>query len=161
MGSLWGQDVGRCPPYPAEESHAIRAWHAMRGGGVLIDPLGCHRCFSDLSPLLHVLGHTRCGGGRRCLCTWASSGWQEDALPQERKAGTPIALAFEQLETIDMPFDGAVAPGQREARFDGREILLEALSKAGERLNPARYGLGHPCLQGGAPAPPYERQKRR
>ena len=53
-----------------------------------------------------------------------------------------------------------VAPGQSEARFDGREILLEALSKAGERLNPARYGLGHPCLQGVAPALPYERQKR-
>jgi len=30
-GGLWGQDVGHCTPYPAEESHAVRAWHAMGG----------------------------------------------------------------------------------------------------------------------------------
>lgn len=132
----------------------------MEGGGVPIDPLGRHRCCPDFSPLLHVLGHTRCRGGRRCLYTWAASGRPEDALPQERKAGTPIALAFEQLETIDMPFDGTVAPRQGEPRFDCREILLEALGKAGERLNPARPGRSHPGLQSVAPAFPYERQKR-
>jgi hypothetical protein len=132
----------------------------MGGGDVPLYPLGRHRCFPDFSPLLHVLGHTRCRGGRRCLYTWAASDRPEDALPQERKAGTPIALAFEQLETIDMPFDGAIAPRQGEPRFDCREILLEALGKAGERLNPARHGLGHPCLQGVAPAFPHERQKR-
>jgi hypothetical protein len=31
---LWVHVVGRCPPYPAEESHAIRAWRAMGGGDV-------------------------------------------------------------------------------------------------------------------------------
>ena len=30
-GGLRVQDVSRCTPYPAEESHAVRAWHAMGG----------------------------------------------------------------------------------------------------------------------------------
>jgi hypothetical protein len=34
------------------------------------------------------------------------------------------------------------------------------LGKAGQRLNPARRCLGHPGLQGVAPALPHERQER-
>jgi hypothetical protein len=53
-------------------------------------------------------------------------------------------LAFEQLQTVDMPLDGAIAPGQRQAGRDGGQIVLEALGKARQRGNPTGGGLGHP-----------------
>ena len=58
-----------------------------------------------------------------------------------------------------MALDRTIAPGEREPRCDRREILPQALGKAGERLNPARRGLGHPRLEGVAAALPHERQK--
>jgi hypothetical protein len=51
--------------------------------------------------------------------------------PSKREARASIALALEQLQTGDLPFDGAIAPGQGETRFDGREVLLQALGEAG------------------------------
>jgi hypothetical protein len=69
-------------------------------------------------------------------------------------------LALEQLQAVDMALDGTIAPGQGEPRFDRREILLQALGKAGERLNPARRCLVHPRREGVTPALPHERQKR-
>jgi hypothetical protein len=53
-------------------------------------------------------------------------------VPQECTAGTAIALALEQLQTIDMALDGAVAPKKREPRLDRREILLQALGKGAD-----------------------------
>jgi len=93
------------------------------------------------------------------LSTRAFDGWEEDTVPQERTAGTAIALALEQLQTVDMTLDRAIAPGQGEPRCDGREILPQALGKAGERLNPAGRCLGYPGLQSVAPALPHKRQK--
>ena len=59
-----------------------------------------------------------------------------------------------------MALDRAIAPGQGEPGGDRREVLLEALGKAGERLNPARDCLGDPGLEVsalGAPAPAPKR----
>src|SRR6266566_8218708 len=81
-------------------------------------------------------------------------------LPQEPDVCPSIALTLEQLQAVDMALDGTIAPGQGEPRFDRREVFLQALGKAGERLNPARRCLGHPRLEGVAPALPHERQKR-
>ena len=64
------------------------------------------------------------------------------ALPQEPDPGAAIALALEQLQAVDMAFDGPIAPGEGEAGSDRREVLLEALRKADQRRNPT-----------GAPAP--------
>src|SRR5438128_12520670 len=80
-------------------------------------------------------------------------------LPQELDVCPSIALALEQLQAVDMALDGTVAPGQGEPRCDRREILLQTLGKAGERLNPARGRWGSPCLQLRAPASPHRRQK--
>src|SRR5437899_11419134 len=75
-------------------------------------------------------------------------------LPQEPDVCPSIALTLEQLQAVDMALDRTIAPGQGESRCDRREILLQALGKACERLNPARRCLGHPRLQGVAPALP-------
>ena len=82
------------------------------------------------------------------------------SLPQKLDVCPAIALALEQLQAADMALDGTIAPGEREPRCDRREILPQALGKAGERLNPARRGLGHPRLEGVTAALPHERQKR-
>jgi hypothetical protein len=130
------------------------------GEGLLGQPLGCPQECSDVHPLLSSRGHTRRRGGRRGVSIWASDGREEDTVPQKHKTCPAIALALEQLQAVDMALDGTIAPGQGEPRLDRREILLQALGKAGERRNPARRGLGHPCLEGVAPALPHERQKR-
>jgi hypothetical protein len=44
-------------------------------------------------------------------------------VPQERTAGAAIALAFAQLQAVDMALAGPSAPGQGEPRCDGRESL--------------------------------------
>src|SRR5467141_3650331 len=87
-------------------------------------------------------------------------GGLQHTLPQEPDVCPSIALTLEQLQAVDMALDRTIAPGQGEPRCDRREILLQALGKACERLNPARRCLGHPRLQGVAPALPHERQKR-
>jgi hypothetical protein len=40
-----------------------------------------------------------------------------------------------------MALDGTIAPGECEARCDRREVVSQALGKAGERLNPTRGGF--------------------
>jgi Pyridine nucleotide-disulphide oxidoreductase len=56
-------------------------------------------------------------------------------------------LALEELQSGDLPFHGAVAPGQGEPRFDRRKVLPQALGEAGERLNPAVGCRGHPRVK--------------
>src|SRR5213593_221447 len=80
-------------------------------------------------------------------------------LPQELDVCPSIALALEQLQAVDMALDGTIAPGQSEPRCDRREILLQALGKAGERLNPARHRFGHPRLESVAPALSHKCEK--
>jgi hypothetical protein len=58
-----------------------------------------------------------------------------------------------------MALDGTVAPGQGEPRLDRREVLLQALGKAGEHCNPACRSLGYPCLELGTSTLPHKRQK--
>jgi hypothetical protein len=85
-------------------------------------------------------------------------GWHH-TLPQEREARASIALALEPLQSGDLAFHRAMAPGQGEARLDRREILLQTLGEAGEPLNPAVGRRGHPRVTLVAPALPHERQK--
>src|SRR2546421_10565660 len=63
---------------------------------------------------------------------------RHEALPQELDTRTAIALTLQERQAVDMALDGAIAPGQREASFNRREILLEALGKARQRVNPTR-----------------------
>ncbi len=80
-------------------------------------------------------------------------------LPQEHDVCPSITLAFEQLQVVDMALDGTIAPGQGEPRFNRREIPLQALGKACERLNPACGRLGQSRFEFVALALPHERQK--
>jgi len=85
---------------------------------------------------------------------WLRRDGRHHTLPQEPDARPSIALALEHLQAVDMALDGTMAPGERASRFDRREVVSQALGKAGERLKPARSRFGDPCLQGVAPALP-------
>src|SRR2546430_1900466 len=101
-------------------------------------PVGCRSS-------LTVLGEYHPSGMRTAL------GSLQHPLPQEPDVCPSIALALEQLQTVDLALDGTIAPGQREPRFDGREILPQALSKACECLNPAPRAPPQSCM---LPVPP-------
>jgi hypothetical protein len=73
------------------------------------------------------------------------SGLQK-ALPEQGGAGPAIALALEQLEPDDLPFHGAVAPGQGEPRGDRGQVLLQPASEAGQRVEAAVGGRRDPGL---------------
>jgi hypothetical protein len=122
--------------------------------------LGCLPECSDVRPRLSARRQPSRRGGPRGLSTRAVAGWGEDTVPQERTAGTAIALALEQLQPVDMARNGAVAPRKRAPRGERCARLPPALGKAGQRLTPARRRRGPPGLQGVAPALPQERQER-
>ena len=84
---------------------------------------------------------------------------RHDARPPEPDARPSIALAFEQLQAVDMARDGPGAPAQGEPRFDCYAVCLQALGEAGKRCNPTRGCLGPPCLEGVPPALSHERQQ--
>ena len=46
-------------------------------------------------------------------------GEREHAAVKERKTGSSIHLAFDELETMHLAFDLAIAPGQRERTVNG------------------------------------------
>jgi hypothetical protein len=97
--------------------------HWCKGGGFF-------RTFGDPG-LEHpfTLSHQRPWHGRAhgVLSMVARPPLRLDGLPhalQEGDARTAIALALEQLQTVDMALDGTVAPGEREARLNRREVCL-------------------------------------
>ena len=58
-----------------------------------------------------------------------------------------------------MALDGTIAPKEREAGGDRREVLLESLGKARQGRHPTHGRLGDPGRQGASPAFPYEGEK--
>jgi hypothetical protein len=145
-GDLWIADVSRCAPSPVRSMHRERAVPYTRGvpwgAGLLGPSLGCsHECF-DISLLRSSRGHTSRRDGLRG-CSARASASREDTVPQERTACPAIALAFEQLQTVAMTLDGTIAPRKREPCCDCREVVSQALGKAGQRLNPAGRCLSH------------------
>jgi hypothetical protein len=65
-----------------------------------------------------------------------SLGCVEHTLPEEGEASPPIALAFEELESGDLPLHVAVAPGPGEARRDGGRVLPHPQAKRASASRP-------------------------
>jgi hypothetical protein len=68
----------------------------------------------------------------------------QEALPQERKAGPPIALALHELQAMDLALGNAIAPLEGEPGGDRRQVLLQPRREPGELLDPTVHGLGQP-----------------
>jgi hypothetical protein len=55
-----------------------------------------------------------------------------------------IHLALQHLQAIDVPFDRALAPGQRHHRLDGGHVRPEPYGKAPEGHEGARGSASQP-----------------
>src|ERR1700761_6575993 len=64
--------------------------------------------------------HQSCDHGR----SWCS-GRVEDSGTQERERGSPVHLAFEHLDAVDVSFDDAGAVGQGEGGQYAVVVLLD------------------------------------
>jgi hypothetical protein len=88
-----------------------------------------------------------------------SLGRLQHTLPEEGEAGPPTALTFPELQAVDVAFGDAIAPFQREPRGDRDHIILQSPREAGELVDAAVRGFGHPRLEVLAPALPHQGQK--
>jgi hypothetical protein len=86
-------------------------------------------------------------------------GGLQDALPEEGEAGPAIALALKPLQTGDLPFHGAVAPGQGEARSDCGQVILQSSGEASQLVDATVGCLRYPSLQVPASALPDHGEK--
>ena len=68
-------------------------------------------------------------------------------------------LALEHLETINVAFDGTVAPGHGHPRFDGRIVVAQPLRKALQRRECTGRRAGEPAIETVRLAGPHEVRK--
>jgi hypothetical protein len=88
-----------------------------------------------------------------------SLGRLQHTPPEEGEASPPITLTFHELQAMDLTCGDAVAPVQREPCSDRDDIIFQSPRDAGELVDAAVSGFGHPCLQILAPALPCDGQK--
>src|SRR5918993_2591678 len=81
------------------------------------------------------------------------------SLSQQRHTGAAIALTLEEFQPVDLAFDHPVAPGQRETRFNGGQVIFHALSKAHQGLHTAAHRLSPPGSQVLTASLPHQAQK--
>jgi hypothetical protein len=60
----------------------------------------------------------------------------QHTLPYQGKAGPAIALALQHLAAVDVAFDRAVVPLEREPRGDRAQVILQAPREASELIIP-------------------------
>src|SRR5207245_9222008 len=89
--------------------------------------------------------------GRR---TWAYerpglplAGSPQEAAAQEIEACPAKHLAFQHFEAINMPFDRAGTPRQRDAGFHGFIVLMQAGSEALHSLQRTGHGALEPGIE--------------
>ena len=65
-------------------------------------------------------------------------------------------LALQHLQTVDVAFDGAIAPGQRHPSFDGGIVVAQSLRKTLQGLHRTGRGAGEPAIEALRLAGPHE-----
>src|SRR5215510_11116835 len=80
----------------------------------------------------------------------------QEAVLQEIEVCTAKHLPLQHFEAIDVAFDGAVAPGQREPCFDGGIVVAQPLRKALQGRPRTGRGAGEPAIEALRLAGPYE-----
>jgi hypothetical protein len=82
------------------------------------------------------------GGGPR---PW--SGHQEKASGEQIEPRSAIHMPFQHLQPIDVPFDGALTPGQRDGGLDGGQVRPESSGEAPEGREGALGGAHQPWFK--------------
>src|SRR4029434_5157442 len=80
----------------------------------------------------------------------------QEAVPQEIEVCPAKHLPLQHFEAIDVAFDGAVAPGQREPCFDGGIVVAQPLRKALQGRPRTGRGAGEPAIEALTLAGPHE-----
>src|SRR5579862_7058126 len=72
---------------------------------------------------------------------------QQDALAEQRKPGSSVALPFEEFEFVNVPFRRPLAEGQRQPSAECRFLFEERLDKGLQHRKTARSRRCHPLIQ--------------
>src|SRR5918997_4647621 len=86
--------------------------------------------------------------------TNTESGYQEKTSGQQIERGAAEHLALEHLQTINLPFDGALTPGQGDGGLNGAVVRTQSFRKAPEGRQGARGGTAQPGVELGRLALP-------
>ncbi len=79
--------------------------------------------------------------------TPAWSGRQEEASGEEIEPCPAEHLALQQLQAVDVPFDGALTPRQRDGGLDGGQVRPEPSGEAPEGRQSALGGTRQPWFE--------------
>ena len=134
----------------------------MSWRGLRID--GPRTVYTDLdtSWLLATFGDDGCRGSAHIsvgLARWMTSAWsghQEEASGEEIKPSSATHLAFEQLQAVDLAFDRALTPGQRDGGLDGGQARPAPSGETPEGRQGALGGAGQPWIELGRLTPADE-----
>ena len=77
----------------------------------------------------------------------AWSGRQQETLGQQIHVGPATHLALEHLETVEVPFERALTPGQGDSCLARGVILTQAFGQAPEGRQGARGGARQPWIE--------------
>ncbi len=81
------------------------------------------------------------------------------AALKQRETGSSIHLPFDQLETMHLAFNLAIAPGQRERSVHGCLVPSQSLDEELHCRDACRCGLVHPTRQAVQVAVAHQRRK--
>jgi hypothetical protein len=75
------------------------------------------------------------------------SGRQQEASGQQIEPRSAEHLALEPLQAVDVPFDGALTPGQGDRRLDSRDVRPKPSGETPEGREAARGGAYQPWFK--------------
>src|SRR5215510_15221587 len=79
-----------------------------------------------------------------------------EAAAEEIEMRTAKHLALQHLQTVEVAFDGAIAPGQRHPSFDGGIAVAQSVRKTLQGLHRTGRGAGEPAIKALRLAGPHE-----
>ena len=79
--------------------------------------------------------------------TSAWSGRQEEASGQQIEPCPAIHVPFQHLQPINLPFDGALTPGQGDGSLDGAAVRTKPSGKTPEGCQGALGGTRQPWFE--------------
>src|SRR5579875_1042614 len=86
--------------------------------------------------------------GSVSFCVPNSCASSKHSMAKQVESRTSIGLAFDELETVDLPFSLALTPLMSESRLDGVLVALDACGKRPQFWNLAFKSHFQPGFQG-------------
>src|SRR5262245_20826677 len=84
------------------------------------------------------------------LAWWMTNAWsgrQEEASSQQIEPHPAIHVPFQHLQPINLPFDGALTPGQGDGGLDGAVVRTKSSGQTPEGCQGAMVGTRQPWFE--------------